>query len=396
MRIVFLLQEAADLCAGRWPLVQAVRASGDEVVVMAPAPLRDPPDGSVLPLVPWSLRRGGLNALHEARALWQVLRVYRRLHPDVVYHVRVKSVVYGGLAARLLGIPSINLLTGLGHALQRDAAPRHLLLHAVRRVLQPPGARLVVQNPDDRAELVRHGVASAARTSIVPGSGVDTDRFAPAGAEPPGPPVVLMAGRMLEIKGIRDFVAAARLVRSRGGNARFVLAGAPDPDSPSSVPERELRGWVAEGVVEWWGRHGDMPDVYRRAAIVCAPSHGGEGIPRVLVEAAACGRPLVATDVAGCREVVRPGVTGTLVPPRDPAALAAAIRVLVADPAGRARMGAEGRALAVARFGQAEVVARFLALQREIAGGAGWARTGSAATGLATRRSPRRHPGLRP
>ena len=369
MRVVFLLQEPADLRAGRWPLIRGVREAGAEVAVMAPAPLCPPPDGSALAQVPWALRRAGLNPLHEVRAFWQVLQLYRRLRPDVVYHIRVKPVIYGGLAASLLGIPAVNLLTGLGHTLQRRAALRRLVLGALRMVLRPRRARLVVQNPDDHAELLRCGVARPARTRVVPGSGVDVLRFAPAGAEPEGTPVVLMAGRMLEIKGIRDFVAAAERVRRGAGGVRFVLVGAPDPESPSSISEEELRAWVAGGVVEWWGRHGDMPQVFRQATLVCAPSHGGEGIPRVLLEAASCGRPLVATDVAGCREVVLTGVNGTLVPPHDPAALAEAVLALLADPAARARMGASSRALAVARFRQEDVVAQMLAIQHEVVRG---------------------------
>ena len=170
------------------------------------------------------------------------------------------------------------------------------------------------------------------RLTLIRGSGVDLDRFAPS-PEPPGPPVAALVGRMLAVKGVADLAAAARLLRQRGVALRLWLAGPSDADSPSTIPPATLRGWQAEGLLEWHGPVGDIADLWRRAHIAVLPSQGGEGLPKALLEAAAAGRPIVATDVPGCREIVRPEETGLLVPRRDPAALADALARLAADAA---------------------------------------------------------------
>jgi glycosyltransferase involved in cell wall biosynthesis len=200
---------------------------------------------------------------------------------------------------------------------------------------------------------------------LIRGSGVDMNIFTPR-PEPEGVPVVILAARMLWAKGIGEFVDAARLLREQKVEARFVLVGESDPGNPSAVPVWQLEQWHDSGVVEWWGACSDMPRVFAEAHVVCLPSYYPEGVPKVLIEAAACGRPIVTTDVPGCREVVRHEENGLLVPTRDPVALAAALRRLIMSPALRDFLGRRGREIAVAEFGLERVIAETLAVYGDL------------------------------
>jgi len=357
-----------DYRRSRQPLARALRLRGDEVVVMARVH-----DGRPLPdateVIPWSLSRGSLNPVRELAALVEVVRAYRRLRPALVHHVSHKPVVYGGIASTLLGIPTVNTINGLGYlsmsSRRRDRALFAALLAALRLVLRRTASRTIFFNSDDRDRLIARGVVPAAAAVVVPGSGVDADRFRPAPEPALGPPLVVCAGRMLREKGAVEFRVAAEQLVARGIDARFALVGEPDPHNPGSISAAELRRWAAAGPVEWWGRRDDMPEVLARAAIVCVPSHG-EGLPKVLLEAAATGRAIVTTDVPGCRAVVRDGVDGVLVPPRDPDALADALGSLLDAPDERRRLGRAARARVDAELTRDHVVARILAVYDQV------------------------------
>jgi glycosyltransferase involved in cell wall biosynthesis len=212
--------------------------------------------------------------------------------------------------------------------------------------------------------LIREAIVQPSQTVVIRGSGINTETFAPS-PEPVGEPLVVLASRMLWDKGVGEFVEAARLLKAQGIRARFVLAGMVDEENPAQITERRLRTWQDEGLVEWWGHQDDMRRVLSAAHVVVLPSYR-EGLPKVLLEAAACARPIVATDVPGCREVVRDGDNGILVPPKDSHALAAAIAKLVQEPALRARMGAQGRALVVKEFSVERIAGETLGLYREL------------------------------
>jgi glycosyltransferase involved in cell wall biosynthesis len=198
---------------------------------------------------------------------------------------------------------------------------------------------------------------------------VDVNEFQPTD-EVPSTPIVLLSSRMLWIKGIRDFVEAAKLLRTRGINARFVLAGDTDPGSPGAIPREKLQEWQNAGPVEWWGHQQSMSGMVQQAALVCLPSHGGEGVPKALIEAAAGGRAIVATDVPGCRDIVRHGTNGLLVPPKNPVALADAIDRLLKDAPLRTEMGRRGREIAVNEFSEEKVIQQTLALYQKLLNGA--------------------------
>lgn len=308
------------------------------------------------------LSRAIASPARELRDFLSVLRLCRRLRPDVVHAISPKGAVFGGLAARMTGTAAVIMKGGLG-----TTAVEGGILNAIARTVIRYGIRagvssratLVVQNDHERIDLARSRTATA-RTTLVQGSGVDCVRFAPV-PEPPPPIQVVLPARMLHSKGVGDFVEAARVIAARGIRARFVLAGATDPGNATGVSERQLRQWHDEGIVEWLGHCDDMPALLARSHIVCLPSRG-EGLPRALTEAAAAGLPIVTCDVPGCRDVVQHGVNGLLVPPRDVRALAGALELLVANARMRADFGAAGRAAALRAFDERIIIPRMLSI----------------------------------
>lgn len=355
----------------RLPLARALRDCGYDVVVVAGEErgYRARIEAAGFRFVPLRLRRGSTNPFRELLTVVDLLRIYRRERPDAVHHVSIKPVLYGSLAARVSGGPAIvNAITGLGHTFL--PAVRTSLLGRVTRALYRfacSGPRTIVlcQNPDDREALIALGAVDRPRAVLIRGSGVDVSAFAPS-PEPGGTPVLLLSGRMLWEKGVGEFVEAARRLRRDGVPHRAVLVGVPDEQNPGSVPEARLRAWHDEGVIEWWGLRDDMPAVFAQAAIVVLPTYYPEGVPKVLIEAAAAGRPIVATGGAGCREIARAGVNADHVQPRDPEDLARVLESLLGDPARRARYGQAGRALAEAEFSEAQVLRETLALYADL------------------------------
>jgi glycosyltransferase involved in cell wall biosynthesis len=319
-----------------------------------------------LRLIPFENSRTSVNPLGECWLLLRLIALWLREKPDVAHHVAMKPVLYGSIAARIAGTPRvINAVAGMGWlfssgtGLARWLKP--LVRHALGWVLR--SGTVLVQNPDDAQLLVRMGV-SEGRIRRIAGAGVDLQRFTPQ-PEPGGVPVVLLCARLLWHKGVGEFVAAARLLKARGVEARFVLAGEPDQANPSAIPPEQLSSWVQEGIVEYLGWVEDMPQLLAGSSVVCLPSYYGEGLPKALIEAAAAGRAIVTTDMPGCRDAVRSGDNGVLVPPRDAAALAEQLARLLADPPLRRQMGARGRLRAEQEFGADSVIRQTLALYTE-------------------------------
>ena len=318
-----------------------------------------------LRLIPFENARSSLNPLTELVTLLRLVRLYRRERPDVIHHVAMKPILYGTIAARLAGRPAvINAVAGMGWLFTSGAGLARWLKPFVRVALRHvlgTGVALV-QNPDDARMLAQLGIAES-RIRLIRGSGVDLGTFQAIPA-PDGVPVVLLPARLLWDKGVGEFVAAARLLRSKGVTARFLVAGDPDPMNPASIPHDEVAKWVREGVIEHLGFVIDMPGLLARSHIVCLPSYR-EGLPKTLIEAAAAGRAIVTTDVPGCREVVRHGDNGLLVPPRNAAALADAVERVLSDRTLREAMGANGRRRAEEEFGIEAVIEKTLAVYRE-------------------------------
>ena len=369
-KILFVVNDAPFFLSHRLPLALAALESGYEVHVATPdSPLAGVIQRHGLRFHAIPLHRSSTRVWKELRSFQALESLYRRLQPDLVHHVTIKPVLYGGVAARLAKVPAVvYAVPGLGHVFVQTGLRAKLLRSVVKRVYRfvfaHPHAKVIFQNPDDQALLERAQLVSAADSVLIRGSGVDMNVFTPA-PEPPGVPVVVLAARMLWSKGVGEFVDAARQLREQKIEARLVLAGDSDPGNPSAVPVWQLEQWHDSGVVEWWGACDDMARVLAEAHIVCLPSYR-EGLPKVLIEAAASGRPIVTTDVPGCREVVRHEENGLLVPVRNAAALAAALRRLILSPALRQFLGQRGREIAVAEFGLEKVIQQTLAIYKEL------------------------------
>jgi len=358
----------------RLGLAKALAANGFDVTVAASVE-RGEADAILregIRFLPLRLRRRSTNPLRELMTIAELVRLYRRERPDLVHHVTVKPILYGSLAARFAGTPAqINAIPGLGYLFLgrgiRGRLRRRFAMRAYKWALGGQRSRTVFQNAEDRQLFVQEGVVPESQAILIRGAGVDLRKFVPR-PEPEGPPRLILASRLLWDKGVEDFVEAVRCLRRQEIACRAVLVGKPDTENPHCLPIDVLHQWEAEGLVELWGHQTEMPSVLSQAAVVVLPTFYPEGLPKILLEAAASGRAIVATDVPGCREVVRPGENGLLVPPHDPAALAAALASLLADPERRASMGRLGRARAEAEFSEEHVFAQTLAVYQDLLG----------------------------
>jgi glycosyltransferase involved in cell wall biosynthesis len=359
MRVVLFANTDWFLYNFKLSLAKALRARGDEVVLLSPPGIYGPRLREMgFRWEPLPVSRSGINPLAELAAIRRVAALYREVRPDVVHHFTIKCVIYGSLAARRVGVMRIvNSVTGLGFALLANTLKARLIRPVVLalygRALR--GTQVIFQNVDNRNTLAAAGVLSQSTVHVIAGDGVDTERFVPA---LPAPDVsVLMMARLLRSKGIAEFVEAARRVRAQMPAVRFLLAGEPDPGNPESVDVESLQRWQSEGHVEFLGHRSDALELNQSCRVAVLASTQGEGVPRALLEAAACGQPLVASDVPGCREVVVDGVTGVLVPPSDADALAAAILRLLQDAELCERLGKAGRAFVEERFSDHHITA---------------------------------------
>lgn len=366
-KILFVVAEDWYFWSHRRPIAAAALQNGYDVFVATRvADCGEKIVEAGFRLIPLRLNRSSYSLFHEFRTVSELRRIYRREKPDIVHHIALKPILYGSMAA--LGNQSmqvINAFAGLGYLVSSPSfkarALKQMLWKMFSFLLNRPNSFLLLQNREDRDLLVAEVDVPPEKTTIIRGSGVDVNEFR-ATAEASGVPIVLLSSRMLWIKGISDFVEAAKLLHARGVNARFVLAGDTDTGSPGAIPREKLQEWQNARSVEWWGHQQSMSRMLQQSAIVCLPSHGGEGVPKALIEAAACERAIVATDMPGCRDIVRHGTNGLLVPAKNPAALADAIAQLLADAPLRAEMGRRGREIAVNEFSEEKVIQQTLAL----------------------------------
>lgn len=348
----------------RRDLALALRKRGDEVWLLSPpgeyaARLRDM--GFQWLQIP--LTRRGMNPFTEINSIWRLYQLYRHEKPDLVHHFTVKCVLYGSLAAHQADVRAIvNSITGLGYIFLPGGFLKNALRVLVRiwyRIVMRR-TQVIFENDEDRKAFLRFGFIRPADGHLISGVGVDTSRFVPV-PETEGVPVALLAARMLWDKGVGEFVEAARLLHAEGLKARFVLVGRTDAGNPASISNAQIEDWHDEGVIEWWGWGEDMAKTFSQASIVCLPSYR-EGMPTVLIEAAACGRPIITTDVPGCRDTIIDGVTGLLVKVRDVPSLADALRILIVNPALRRKMGTTGRCVVEEQFSTEKITKQIFAV----------------------------------
>ncbi|HLI99283.1 MAG TPA: glycosyltransferase family 4 protein [Bradyrhizobium sp.] len=351
-RLLYVVNEDWAFLLNRLPMARAARKAGYEVHVATRVNgggRAIEAEGFILHPIP--LDRGEISPLSAMRVILALRRVLRRITPDIAHHSGLQCCVYGSIAGFGRKIPHVSALTGMGYV-YTSPRRRIRLLRAILKWLLPwlldrPGGIALVQNPDDRLALIDLGIR-AERIVTIPGSGVDTEALQPL-PEPDGPITYGFAGRLLTDKGIRALVAAHGIVRDQGLETKLLIAGNPDPANPTSVSLQEVNEWATRPGITWLGQIKDISSLWRRCHFAILPSHR-EGLPGSLMEAAACGRAMIATDAPGCREIVRNDQTGLLVPIEDPQALAQAMVKLAASPALRARYAAAARELVATRL----------------------------------------------
>jgi glycosyltransferase involved in cell wall biosynthesis len=346
-RLLYVVNEDWAFLLNRLPMARAARDAGFEVHVATNVNngrVGIEAEGFILHPIPF--KRGGLSPLAAIPTMLAIRRLETAIDPAIVHHSGLQCCVFGSLAALDRNYPTVNAITGLGFIFTASSVLSRLLKQGMAwllpRLLNREHSNVLVQNPDDRDALLKLG-ANPARMTLIPGSGVDAERLKPL-PEPDGPITIGFAGRLLVDKGIRALVAAHDLLRAQGHDFNLIIAGNPDPANPASVSRDEVESWTRRPGITWLGHIDNIVTLWRAAHIAVLPSHR-EGLPGALMEAAACGRPLVATDAPGCREICIADQTGLLVGIEDPPALAGAILTLAQSPDLRARFGAAARKL---------------------------------------------------
>ena len=369
-KIAFIINNVDFLISHRFPILLEALKDGFQVHVIAPG------SGNNEVLKRHNiighdlfLSRGGNNPFYDLFTLLQLIKLLKFLKPDLVHLVTIKPTLYGGIAARIAKVPHVvAAVSGLGTVfLSRgiiSGLRRLLVTNLYRSALKHKKIRVIFQNPDDRNLLVSAGILKVSDSCLIRGSGVDLREY-PYLPENVFGKTVVMASRLLRDKGVYEFIEAARLLKQRNVEADIRIIGSPDNCNPTSITEAEIEKWTSENIVEFCGFRSDIAEQYSRANVVCLPSYR-EGLPLCLVEAAACGRAVVTTDVPGCRDAIEANVTGMLVAVRDPVSLADAIEYLLKNPDERIRMGKAGRLLAENEYSIEHIVNQHLSIYNEL------------------------------
>ncbi len=372
-RLLYVVTEDWFFCSHFLPMARAAVSLGFDVAIATRVGDRQATlQQEGLTIFPLQGRRGRIGPIALAAELWDLATVIRRFRPDVLHLIALKPVVLAGLIGRLMGVPAILCaVTGQGYLAAAEGARAALLRRLVGAALtwlfRSPRVHLLLENASDAAPYAQAIPGLAQRCTQVGGAGVDPDRFPATPLPRHKPPVAVLVARMLWSKGVDLAVDAQQLLMSRGAPLTLRLVGAPDPENPRAVPLSTLEAWSRLPGVEWLGRQTDIPAIWRDADIAVIPSRGGEGLPRALLEAASSGRPIVTSDVPGCRDFVRDGVEGRVVTPGSAEALATALADLLNDSDLREKMGANARARLLDGYTEAQVAATVGALYQRLA-----------------------------
>ncbi len=318
---------------------------------------------------PIAMERSGFHPFRDSLSMIHLFSLFRALKPNVVHNVAMKPMLFGSLAATFAGVPClVNAVAGLGYVFIGDGLTKRILrammVLGFRFLLRHPNQRIIFQNPDDQRTFQSHGIANRAKVTLIRGSGVDLSKFVYV-PEPDGIPKVLLVSRMLRDKGVQEFTEASAILKAKGVPVQMILVGDIDTGNPASLSHEQILSWVKKGWVDWLGPRDDIARLMASANIVCLPSYR-EGLPKVLLEAAACGRAVITTDVPGCRDAIALDETGVLVAVKDSASLADSIERLAMQSDLRADMGRKGRLLAEKEFDIAKVVEKHLEIYREL------------------------------
>ncbi len=369
-KLLFVVNVPWFFISHRLPIALAAKLAGYDVHIATsagPEMAQIRSKGLTVHEIPFT--RSSSEILHELRTLYGLYKLYKKIQPDIVHHVTIKPVLYGSFIARIVKVPNVvNVISGLGFVFIAEglrAKLRRLLVKtAYRYVLRKENVKVIFQNIDDQSMFINAGILNKEQVVLIKGSGVDTNLYL-VQPEPEGTPVVVLIARMLWDKGIKEFVEAARYLKKRGVEARFLLVGDIDKGNPKSISYQEIELWCKENVVEWRGYSSGIPTIMASSHIICLPSYR-EGLPKVLIEAAACGRAVVTTDVPGCRDAVESDVSGLLVRVYDVKSLADALERLITDDSLRKKMGRAGRVLAEREFKIQKVVDAHMAIYKDL------------------------------
>lgn len=374
MKFVFYANTDWYLYNFRLSTALKLKAEGHDVVMLSPpGEFGERFQAHELRWIQLTMDRASLNPWREAQTISALTRILRAERPDLLHNFTVKCAIYGAIAARAARVPAVvNAVAGMGYVFASDAVLARTLRPMVkllmRGTLGGKQSRLILQNPDDADAFVRARLVPQQHIRVIRSSGVNLERFLPV--DPIGearPLRVLMAARLLWEKGIGEFIEAARLLRAQGRNIEFVIAGSPDPGNPRSASREQAQAWVAEGLVDWRGHVDDMPTLMRSMDVIALPSYYREGVPKSLIEAAACGLAVVTTNLPGCREVVsEDGVDGLHVEPRCARSLAERLAMLDDDRVLVRRLGDEARRKAMEHFDEQMVIRRTIEVYDEL------------------------------
>lgn len=370
----------------RMGLIRALLAEGYQVHIVCP-------DGEYIEALvkqgvehhPLIIDRKGTNPVNELKTVWQLYRIFRKERFDVVHGFTIKPNIYGDIAAKMAGVPAVmNTVTGLGYVFTGNGKKKRLLrilVVALYKFAFKFASRVIFLNDDDFELFRRHGIGNSRRGIVIKSEGIDSDRYSLSNvrrdklekvrdelglSEDCGQLIVTMIARLIWDKGVREFVEASRLVKSKHTNVLFLLVGQIDEGNPAAVPEEYVTGAEREGLVRYLGRREDVPEILSISDIVTLPSYYREGIPRVLLEAMSMCKPVITTNSVGCREAVVDGKNGYLVQPKDHVALASAIEELVIDEQLRIKMGEYGRHKVLSEFEESGVVRRIVQIYSEL------------------------------
>jgi glycosyltransferase involved in cell wall biosynthesis len=373
-KILFFANTDWYLYNFRLALARELRRKGNEVVLVSPpGPYGKKLCDEGFVWLPFNFSVRSMNPFKELGVIRQLIALYRREKPGLCHHFTIKCVLYGSIAAYFSGkTPVVNAVTGLGHIFTDNGFKTLLLRPIVRKLyrfifsLNARNMRVIFQNAEDRAFFIRAGMVPESHTRLIRGSGVNCEQFHPGDGQRDGGPVqILFASRMLKEKGIRELIEAAAILKEKGITAKFVIAGEAYPENPSSLTEREIERIKDAGDVNYVGHVDDMPTLIRKSDIVVLPSYR-EGTPKILIEAAAMGKPIIATDIAGCADLVRHNVNGFLVPVRDAQALSDALLTLISDSGLRESFGRMGREIVLNEFAEDIVISKTMEIYREL------------------------------
>ncbi|NQZ14601.1 MAG: glycosyltransferase family 4 protein [Alphaproteobacteria bacterium] len=364
--VLMVLNDIAWFWSHRQPLAQAILGRGSKLSLATAMASSDQGvkdmgvEGHDLPD-----HGKGLGLLFHVKIVRAIIKTIKETKPDIIHAITLRHAFYTGIATRLIKYrPTVFTVAGVGslftdHSLKMNIV-RAIALPLLRYAFRGPNRFLIFQNPDDRNLMIKHGVVDENQTTIIRGSGVDLKEFPFTPEEQNEEPIVLFSSRLIREKGIDDFIGAARILKNKGVKARFQIAGSVYQKNPNSLSKEEMQGYHDEGVIEWLGQVSDMPSLFKEISIMALPSYYGEGVPKILLEAAAIGRPIITCDVPGCREAVNDNENGLLVSPKSPEELSEAIDKLLSDFDLRQSYGRAGRAMVEKDFHVESVVSRTL------------------------------------